>query len=148
MPIIQPVCLIRHHSNRLCGIQQSVFSNAHSRSLLPFSFPGITQSPLPAQTSAMAAAATEPLLLYSARICPWAQRATLALQETGLPHSIYEIDLQVRSFWTASKEIHCLTSPACASLLTQNKPSWYNSKINPASKVPGEPEFIPPPISQ
>lgn len=45
--------------------------------------------------STMAAVATEPLLLYSARVCPWAQRATLALQETGLPHSIYEIDLQV-----------------------------------------------------
>lgn len=43
----------------------------------------------------MAAPVTEPLLLYSARVCPWAQRATLALLETGLPHSIYEIDLQV-----------------------------------------------------
>lgn len=39
------------------------------------------------------------------------QRATLALQETQLPHRITEIDLQA-------------------------KPEWYDSKINPASKVP------------
>lgn len=71
-----------------------------------------------------------PLTLYSARHCPWvsfpatvsiititanliiqAHRATLALQETGIQHKIYEIDLQ-------------------------NKPVWYKDKINPASKVP------------
>lgn len=51
------------------------------------------------------------LVLWSARVCPWAQRATLALIETGLDHSIQEIDLQ-------------------------NKPDFYNDKINPASKVP------------
>lgn len=51
------------------------------------------------------------LVLWSARICPWAQRATLALVESGLEHTIQEIDLQA-------------------------KPSFYNEKINPASKVP------------
>jgi hypothetical protein len=79
----------------------------------------------------MAAAATEPLLLYSARVCPWAQRATLALEETGLPHSIYEIDLQV-SPACLDDGVQTLTAPL------QNKPAWYNSKVNPASKVPGE----------
>ncbi|GAA5992357.1 hypothetical protein JCM11641_007862, partial [Rhodosporidiobolus odoratus] len=55
------------------------------------------------------------LTIYSARICPWAQRATLALREVGayannqVDH--VEIDLQ-------------------------NKPEWYASKVNPASKVP------------
>lgn len=51
------------------------------------------------------------LVLWSARGCPWAQRVTLALHETGLEHSIKEIDLQA-------------------------KPAFYNDKINPASKVP------------
>jgi hypothetical protein len=39
--------------------------------------------------------ATAPLTLYSARICPWAQRATLALQEVGVQYEHIEIDLQV-----------------------------------------------------
>ncbi|KAM0788690.1 hypothetical protein ACM66B_002787 [Microbotryomycetes sp. NB124-2] len=50
------------------------------------------------------------LKLYSAKICPWAQRATLALQEVGADYEHVEIDLG-------------------------NKPSWYGS-INPALKVP------------
>ncbi|GAA5898154.1 hypothetical protein JCM5296_002006 [Sporobolomyces johnsonii] len=58
--------------------------------------------------------AASDLTLYSAKVCPWAQRATLALREvgaydSGLNH--VEIDLT-------------------------NKPSWYASKVNPASKVP------------
>lgn len=59
----------------------------------------------------MAAVQSANLVLWSARVCPWAQRATLALQETGLDHTIKEIDLQA-------------------------KPDFYNEKINPASKVP------------
>ncbi|GAA5893982.1 hypothetical protein JCM8208_001298 [Rhodotorula glutinis] len=55
------------------------------------------------------------LTIYSARICPWAQRATLALREVGAYDNKQvehvEIDLQ-------------------------NKPEWYASKVNPASKVP------------
>jgi len=51
------------------------------------------------------------ILLYTAKVCPWAQRATLALEEVGAKWEPYEIDLQ-------------------------NKPSWYASKVNPASKVP------------
>ncbi|KAK4055760.1 hypothetical protein OIV83_000307 [Microbotryomycetes sp. JL201] len=61
------------------------------------------------------------LKLYSAKICPWAQRATLALQETGASYEHVEIDLA-------------------------NKPSWYGS-VNPALKVPvlqlGEDNKIP-----
>ncbi|GAA5952643.1 hypothetical protein JCM8115_003658 [Rhodotorula mucilaginosa] len=58
---------------------------------------------------------SQPITIFSARVCPWAQRATLALREVGayedgtLKH--VEIDLQ-------------------------NKPDWYASKVNPASKVP------------
>ncbi|GAA5821845.1 hypothetical protein JCM11251_004740 [Rhodosporidiobolus azoricus] len=56
-----------------------------------------------------------PLTVYSARICPWAQRTTLALREVGAYRDSLvehvEIDLQ-------------------------NKPSWYADKVNPASKVP------------
>ncbi|GAA5937521.1 hypothetical protein JCM10213_007265 [Rhodosporidiobolus nylandii] len=79
----------------------------------------------------MAASALPPLTLYSARICPWAQRTTLALCEVGAYENgqveHVEIDLQ-------------------------NKPEWYASKVNPASKVPvlqigkeGEPntKYIP-----
>jgi len=49
--------------------------------------------------------------LYSAEACPFAQRARLALEVVGAKYEIVEIDLQ-------------------------NKPSWYASKVNPASKVP------------
>ncbi|KAJ3719593.1 glutathione S-transferase [Lentinula guzmanii] len=57
----------------------------------------------------------EPLVLYTAKICPFAHRVELALAETGLKSNKdferYEIDLK-------------------------NKPVWYQPKINPASKVP------------
>jgi len=58
----------------------------------------------------MAATAT-PLTLYTNKGCPYAQRAVIALKETGIPHDEVEIDLQ-------------------------NKPVWYAPNINPASKVP------------
>ncbi|GAA5870134.1 hypothetical protein JCM8547_006897 [Rhodosporidiobolus lusitaniae] len=72
-----------------------------------------------------------PLTVYSARICPWAQRTTLALRETfayrdGKVEHV-EVDLQ-------------------------NKPADYATRVNKASKVPvlqigkeGEPgtKFIP-----
>ncbi|EJD52332.1 hypothetical protein AURDEDRAFT_111081 [Auricularia subglabra TFB-10046 SS5] len=51
------------------------------------------------------------IILYSADICPWAQRTRIALKEVGAQYTEYEIDLQ-------------------------NKPEWYAPKINPASKVP------------
>ncbi|TNY19088.1 hypothetical protein DMC30DRAFT_418243 [Rhodotorula diobovata] len=64
------------------------------------------------------------LTIYSARICPWAQRVTLALREVGAYDNKQvehvEIDLQ----------------PRAPLLSTKNKPSWYASKVNPASKVP------------
>ncbi|BGP00774.1 hypothetical protein NBRC10513v2_000898 [Rhodotorula toruloides] len=56
-----------------------------------------------------------PITVYSAKICPWAQRVTLALREVGayannqVKH--VEIDLQ-------------------------NKPADYAQRVNPASKVP------------
>ncbi|TKY90248.1 hypothetical protein EX895_000246 [Sporisorium graminicola] len=62
------------------------------------------------------------VLLYTAKVCPYAARAELALAIAGIPHEKFEVDLL-------------------------NKPSWYAEKINKASKVPvlvttkGETEF-------
>ncbi|KAI8971297.1 hypothetical protein BD414DRAFT_500867 [Trametes punicea] len=53
----------------------------------------------------------ERIVLYTAKICPYAQRVEIALQEAKAPHIQYQIDLQ-------------------------NKPEWYAPKVNPASKVP------------
>ncbi|KAI0824929.1 glutathione S-transferase C-terminal-like protein [Trametes gibbosa] len=53
----------------------------------------------------------ERIVLYTAKICPFAQRAEIALLEAQAPHVQYQIDLQ-------------------------NKPEWYAPKVNPASKVP------------
>ncbi|KAI0674677.1 glutathione S-transferase [Trametes maxima] len=51
------------------------------------------------------------IVLYTAKICPFAQRTEIALHEAKAPHIQYQIDLQ-------------------------NKPEWYAPKVNPASKVP------------
>ncbi|KAH8116006.1 glutathione S-transferase [Phellopilus nigrolimitatus] len=53
----------------------------------------------------------EQITLYTAKVCPYAQRAELALAEAGANVTKYEIDLK-------------------------NKPVWYAPKVNPASKVP------------
>jgi len=54
---------------------------------------------------------SEPITLYTAKICPYAHRTELALAEANAKYTRYEIDLQ-------------------------NKPTWYAPKVNPASKVP------------
>ncbi|PPQ92195.1 hypothetical protein CVT25_008969 [Psilocybe cyanescens] len=51
------------------------------------------------------------ITLYTAKVCPWAHRTELALKESKLPYTRYEIDLS-------------------------NKPEWYAPKVNKASKVP------------
>ncbi|TBU36786.1 glutathione S-transferase C-terminal-like protein [Dichomitus squalens] len=53
----------------------------------------------------------EQITLYTAKVCPFAQRAEIALAEAKAPYTRYEIDLQ-------------------------NKPEWYAPQVNPASKVP------------
>ncbi|OJT02768.1 Glutathione S-transferase L3 [Trametes pubescens] len=54
----------------------------------------------------------ERITLYTAKICPFAQRVEIALREAKADHvEYYQIDLQ-------------------------NKPEWYAPKVNPASKVP------------
>ncbi|EPQ53756.1 glutathione S-transferase [Gloeophyllum trabeum ATCC 11539] len=53
----------------------------------------------------------EKITLYTAKVCPYAHRVELALEEVGAPYEPYQIDLQ-------------------------NKPEWYAPQINPASKVP------------
>ncbi|TFK63623.1 glutathione S-transferase [Pluteus cervinus] len=53
----------------------------------------------------------ETLTLYTAKICPYAQRVEIALAESKLPFTRYEIDLG-------------------------NKPEWFAPKVNAASKVP------------
>ncbi|KAG1731621.1 glutathione S-transferase C-terminal-like protein [Suillus paluster] len=55
--------------------------------------------------------APEQITLYTAKICPYAQRTEIALAEAGVPFKRYEIDLA-------------------------NKPEWYAPKVNRASKVP------------
>ncbi|SPO30232.1 uncharacterized protein UTRI_05696 [Ustilago trichophora] len=50
-------------------------------------------------------------LLYTAKVCPYAARAELALALAGIQHETFEVDLM-------------------------NKPDWYNEKVNAASKVP------------
>lgn len=49
------------------------------------------------------------LLLYVAEACPYAARAKLALEHSGLPYDTHQIDVS-------------------------NKPSWYVEKINAAGK--------------
>ncbi|KAL0579599.1 hypothetical protein V5O48_002371 [Marasmius crinis-equi] len=51
------------------------------------------------------------ITLYTAKICPYAQRVEIALYEAKVEYTRYEIDLQ-------------------------NKPVWFQPKVNPASKVP------------
>lgn len=51
------------------------------------------------------------IVLYSADVCPWAHRARIALKASGATYETVEINLQ-------------------------DKPTWYQPKINPASKVP------------
>ncbi|KIY65402.1 hypothetical protein CYLTODRAFT_432235 [Cylindrobasidium torrendii FP15055 ss-10] len=51
------------------------------------------------------------LTLYTAKVCPFAHRTEIALAEVGADFKRYEIDLA-------------------------NKPEWYASRVNPASKVP------------
>ncbi|KAI0703189.1 hypothetical protein C8Q76DRAFT_771546 [Earliella scabrosa] len=64
----------------------------------------------------------ERITLYTAKVCPYAHRAELALAEAKATFTRFDIDLQ-------------------------NKPEWYAPKINPASKVPaiayGGPEVPP-----
>ncbi|KAH9051936.1 hypothetical protein EDB87DRAFT_1582050 [Lactarius vividus] len=55
--------------------------------------------------------ATADVILYTAKVCPYAQRVELAFHEANVDVSKYWIDLQ-------------------------NKPEWYASRVNPASKVP------------
>lgn len=52
----------------------------------------------------------ENIELFSARVCPFAQRSRLALMEKNLPFTLIDIDLR-------------------------NKPDWY-SKVNPIGAVP------------
>ncbi|KAI9456841.1 glutathione S-transferase [Lactarius psammicola] len=55
--------------------------------------------------------ATPDIIFYTAKLCPYAQRVELAFQEAKADVTRYQIDLL-------------------------NKPEWYASRVNPASKVP------------
>ncbi|KAL0957908.1 hypothetical protein HGRIS_000089 [Hohenbuehelia grisea] len=80
------------------------------------------QSHLPTKNPSTNDRMPEQLTLYTAKICPFAQRAELALEEAKAEYTRFEIDLQ-------------------------NKPEWYAPKVNPASKVPavayGGPKVAP-----
>ncbi|EKM56448.1 uncharacterized protein PHACADRAFT_253585 [Phanerochaete carnosa HHB-10118-sp] len=64
----------------------------------------------------------EKITLYTAKICPYAHRAEIALALANVPYTRYEIDLR-------------------------NKPEWYLPKVNPVGKVPaiayGGPDVSP-----
>ncbi|ORZ19883.1 thioredoxin-like protein [Absidia repens] len=51
------------------------------------------------------------LTLYNAKLCPYAQRAVIALKEVGVAYEEVTVDLL-------------------------NKPEWYAAKVNPEGKVP------------
>ncbi|TFY78988.1 hypothetical protein EWM64_g5023 [Hericium alpestre] len=51
------------------------------------------------------------LTLYTAKVCPYAQRVEIAFEEAGVKPTKYQINLQ-------------------------DKPEWYAPNVNPASKVP------------
>ncbi|KAH9054962.1 hypothetical protein EDB87DRAFT_1764539 [Lactarius vividus] len=55
--------------------------------------------------------ATPDIIFYTAKVCPYAQRVEIAFQEAKADVTRYSIDLL-------------------------NKPEWYASRVNPASKVP------------
>jgi glutathione S-transferase len=65
---------------------------------------------------------TPQITLYSAKICPYAHRAELALEEIKAQYQRFEVNLK-------------------------EKPVWYAPKVNPASKVPavtyGGPQVAP-----
>jgi len=54
---------------------------------------------------------TKQLTLYTSKVCPFAHRVEIALQEAKVDFTRFEIDLK-------------------------NKPEWYAPQVNPASKVP------------
>jgi len=64
----------------------------------------------------------EQITLYTAKVCPYAHRTELALEEAKADYTKFQIDLS-------------------------NKPEWYALKVNPASKVPaiayGGPKTLP-----
>jgi len=64
----------------------------------------------------------EQITLYTAKVCPYAHRVELALEEAGATYDVFHVDLA-------------------------NKPEWYAPKVNPASKVPaiayGGPKVAP-----
>lgn len=57
----------------------------------------------------MSTAIPSKLTLYTAKVCPYAARAELALAVAGVKYETFEVDLL-------------------------NKPSWYAERINKASK--------------
>ncbi|KAF9527697.1 hypothetical protein CPB83DRAFT_855876 [Crepidotus variabilis] len=75
---------------------QSVLSTGHPRLPISTSNPSIM---------------VEQITLYTAKVCPWAHRAEITLEEAQLPYKRFEVNLR-------------------------DKPEWYAPKVNPASKVP------------
>lgn len=73
------------------------------------------------QKKARMTTASTKILLYTAKVCPYAARAELALALAGVAHEKFEVDLL-------------------------NKPDWYAERINKASK--GAFQFLPPFLPQ
>ncbi|KAL7754466.1 hypothetical protein RI367_000447 [Sorochytrium milnesiophthora] len=68
-------------------------------------------------------AITAPLKLYTARICPYAQRSTIALAELGLLKSLDSLSENAKNLEVVDIDL-------------RNKPEWYAKEVNQRGKVP------------
>ncbi|KAK4700187.1 glutathione S-transferase, partial [Phenoliferia sp. Uapishka_3] len=81
------------------------------------------------------------LTLYSAKVCPWAQRATLAVEEVGAKVNHIEIDLANKPSWCLLRAPRSCLLVSRPGSVPRRKPSDQSTptdaeKVNPASKVP------------
>ncbi|KAL7746757.1 hypothetical protein RI367_007921 [Sorochytrium milnesiophthora] len=66
---------------------------------------------------------TAPLKLYTARVCPYAQRSTIALAELGLLKSLDSLSENAKNLEVVDIDL-------------RNKPEWYAKEVNQRGKVP------------
>jgi len=61
----------------------------------------------------------EPLIIYSANVCPFAQRTLILLKEKNIDYQLIEIDLDNKPSWEAQSKKH-LTRPSFILIDMQN----------------------------
>jgi len=79
----------------------------------------------------------KPIKLYSNKSCPWAQRARIALLETGVKYEEVEIDLQKKPEWYVNiNPVRC--PPHATQMLTDSKPKslpWISEATSLSSQL-------------